>query len=209
MQTCRKGDFAGIQFQLRRAIIRFDHSMADDLIDPLKPPKSAESDSGESNTQPDRSDAFDPELIASWNPSRRDYPNVLFITFAGFVLVCVVIVNLRHRPGGMQIVALVIYTLLIPYILSDRFLRFVPWSLLNRFRKKFLLVHCLALAVIYGMSTFAFSVKRSLPVWFITAGRKPSLFNYCLGGILLALAYCECSWISAHKGRDTSEAKQY
>jgi len=180
----------------------------DDLIDLLKTPRSPQRDSGESNTQPDRSDAFDPELIASWNPSRRDYPNVIFITFAGFALICVVLVNLRSRPGGMQIAALVIYTLLIPYILSDRFLRFVPWALLNRFRKKFLLVHCLALAIVYGITTLAFAAKPSLPDWFITSGRKPALFYYCLGGILLALAFWECSWISGHKGRETSDAEQ-
>jgi hypothetical protein len=180
----------------------------DDLIDLLKTRKSPESDSGQSNTKPDRSDAFDPKLIASWNPTQRDYPNVLFITFGGLALIFIVVVNLIDRPGGMQIAAMLLYTLAIPYILSDRFLRFVPWDLLNRFRRKFLLVHCLALAVICGITTLAFAAKPILPDWFITSGRKPALFYYCLGGILLALAFWECSWISGHKGRETSDAEQ-
>jgi len=177
----------------------------DDFIDLMKTPRSSESDSGESNTEPDRSDAFDPELIASWNPSRRDYPNVLFITFAGLALICIVFVNLKDRPGGMQIAALVLYTLAIPYILSDRFLGFVPWALLNRFRKKFLLLHCLALAVVYGITTLTFAAKPRLPDWFITSGRKPALLYYCLGGILLALAFWECSWISGQKDEQASD----
>jgi hypothetical protein len=198
---------SGFNFWFGHSIIR--KSMADDeLIDLLKAPDNPKSDSGESSLEPDRDAAFDPKLLASWNPTRRDYPNVLLITFAGLALILIVVGILKDRPSGPQVAAMVLYTFAIPYILSDRFLRFVPWALLNRFRKKFLLMHCLALAVIYGITTFAFSVKSSLPDLFITSGRRPSLFYYCLGGILLALAFWECSWISKHKGRDTSGEEQ-
>lgn len=97
----------------------------DDLIDLLKRPEKLQK--RQSNTQMNQSDAFDTGMIATWNPSRRDNPNVLLITFAGFALICVVVFNLRSLPGGLPIAALVIYTLLIPYILSNRFLSFVPW----------------------------------------------------------------------------------
>jgi hypothetical protein len=179
----------------------------DDLIDLPKTP--AESDSGKTTQQQDRNAAFDPKLLASWNPTRRDYPNALLITLAGLALSFIIVWTLKDRPGGPEVTAMVLYTLAIPYILSDRFLRFVPWELLNRFHKKFLLMHCLALAVTYGVTAFAFSARPSLPDWFITSGRRPSLFYYCLGGILLALAFWEGSWISKHKGRVTSGENQY
>jgi hypothetical protein len=84
-------------------MIRLDRPVADDdLIDLLKTPKSIEANSDGRDTQQGRSDAFDPELIASWNSSRREYPNVLFITFAGLALICVVISVLRNLPGGTK-----------------------------------------------------------------------------------------------------------
>jgi hypothetical protein len=100
------------------------------------------------------------------------------------------------------------YTLIVPYILSDRFLRYVPWDLLNRFRGKFLLVHCLALALVWGITTLAFAAKPILPQWFVTSGRRPAVFYYCLGGILLAFAFWESSWISGHKGEESSDTEQ-
>jgi hypothetical protein len=36
-------------------------------------------------------------------------------------------------------------------------------------------------------------------------GRKPALLYYCLGGILLALAFWECSWISGQKDEQASD----
>jgi hypothetical protein len=165
----------------------------DDLIDLLKTPRSTESDSGESAPAPDQRDSF----------------TAFFIGVAAcFVPIGVVFVTLKDRPGGMQIAAVVAYTLLIPYILSNRFLSTVPWALLNRFRERFLLLHCIALAVIFGITTLAFAAKPRLPGWFVTSGRKPALFYYCLGGILLALAFWECSWISGHKDEQASGVEQ-
>ena len=163
----------------------------------------------ESQTSRNQTAAFDPDLIASWNPGRREYPNVLIMTFAGFALFCAVILSLKNRPGGMPIAAMVIYTLLIPYILSNRLLSFVPWTLLKQFRQKFLLIHCLALAVIYGLTRLAVTIKPRFPDWFVTAGRRPSLFNFCLGGLILSLAFIECLWISQNKDRDTFNAEQH
>jgi hypothetical protein len=183
--------------------------MADnDLIDLLNSPEKDGADPGESTTHEDGNAAFDPALIASWHPGERDYPNVLFITFAGFALICVVINVLRSRPGGMPLAATIVYTLLIPWILSDRFLRFVPWALLNRFRKKFLLMHCLALFVVYAITNLAFAARTSLPDWFVTSGKRPALFYYVLGGVVLGLAFWESSWISGHKVTTGDEAEQ-
>jgi hypothetical protein len=90
----------------------------------------------------------------------------------------------------------------------DRYLGLVPWALLNRFRERFLLLHCVALAVVYCITTLAFAAKPRLPDWFVTSGRRPALLYYCLGGALLALAFWECSWISGHKDKQAFDGEQ-
>ena len=165
----------------------------DDLIDLLKTPESTESDSGESDSEPDKRDSFSAFLIG---------------VAACFVPIGVVFLTLKDRPGGMQIAAIVGYTLAIPYILSNRFLSTVPWDLLKRLRERFLLLHCLALAVVYGITTLAFAAKPRLPDWFVHSGRKGSFFDACLLFILLALAFWECSWISARKDEQASDVEQ-
>jgi hypothetical protein len=161
----------------------------DDFIDLMKAPKGAESvsvesDSGEPDSEGDQRDSLSAFIVG---------------VGACFAPIGVVVFTLKNLPGGIQIAAIVAYTLTIPYILSNRYLSYVPWDLLNRFRKKFLLAHCLAMAVICGITTLAFAARPSLPDWFITSGRRPALFYYCLGGVLLALALWESSWISKHK----------
>ena len=171
--------------------------MSDDsneLIDLLQTPKSPDSGSGESDSGPDRDS--DPR------PERRDYIDVLFITFGLLIAGGIFLASLIDRPGGIQIIGMVVYTVLIPYISSDRFLNYVPWERLTRRRS--LLGHCLALGIVYGITTEAWASKPHLPDWFITSGRRPALFYYCLGGFLLALAFCECSWISKHEKEQDS-----
>jgi len=157
----------------------------DDFIDLMGKSKAADSDS---------------------DPNERDSFSAFIIGVGAFLLPTgVVVLTLKDLPGGIQIAAIVVYTLTIPHILSNRFLSYVPWDLLNRFRQKFLLVHCLALAVICGITTLAFAARPRLPDWFITSGRRPALFYYCLGGISLALALWECSWITGHKDEHGSD----
>jgi hypothetical protein len=165
----------------------------DDLIDLMKTPRSPDSDPDESDSEPDQRDGLSAFLIG---------------VAACFVPIFVAFVTLKDLPGGMQIAAMLAYTLAIPYILSNRFLRYVPWDLLSRFRQRFLLLHCLALAVVFGITTLAFTAKPRLPDWFVTSGRKPALFYYCLGGILLALAFWECSWISGRKDEQASDVER-
>jgi hypothetical protein len=162
----------------------------EDLIDLMKTSKSSESDSGESDSDSNQRDSFSAFIIG---------------VGACFVPIGIAVFGLKDLPGGVQIASVVGYTLMIPYILSNRFLNYVPWSLLTRFRKKFLLVHCLALAAISSISTLAFAARPHLPDWFLTSGRRPALFYYCLGGILLALAFWESSWISGHKSERASD----
>ena len=117
---------------------------------------------------------------------------VILITIASFGVGSVLAITLTDRPGGIQILAMVAYTFLIPYIASDRFLNLVPWDRL--IRAKVVLGHCLALVIVYGITTEALAVRLRLPAWFITSGRRPSLFIVCLCGILLALALGEHYW---------------
>jgi hypothetical protein len=126
------------------------------------------------------------------DPNKRNYGMVILITFAFLIVGVVLVIALADRPGGIQILAMVVYTFLIPYIASDRFLNLVPWDRL--IRGKVLLGHCLALVIVYGVTTEALAVRPRLPTWFITSGRRPSLFIVCLGGILLALAFGEYYW---------------
>ena len=156
----------------------------DDFIDLLKTPSTPGSDSSESEPAPEERDSLTAFLIG---------------VAACFAPIALVFVYMKDRHGGMPIVAMLAYTAMVPYALSNRYLRPVPWALLNRFRERFVLLHFLALAVVYGITTFAFAVKPRLPVWFVTSGRKGSLFDFCLVGVFLGLALWESSWISAHK----------
>jgi hypothetical protein len=127
------------------------------------------------------------------DPKKRRYGMVVLITLGCLALGGILLVSLVDRPGGIQIFAMVAYTFFIPYIASNRLLDLVPWDRLTR--GKVLLGHCLALVIVYDITTEALAVKVRLPTWFVTSGRRPSLFLVCLGGILLALAFCEYFWL--------------
>ncbi|MFI5126510.1 MAG: hypothetical protein ACHQJX_06755 [Candidatus Acidiferrales bacterium] len=131
------------------------------------------------------------------DPNKRGYGGVVLITLGYLALGSILLVNLVDRSGGIQVFAMAAYTFLIPYIASNRFLNLVPWDRL--IRGKVLLGHCLALLIVYGITTEALAIKPRLPSWFITSGRRPSLFLVCLGGILLALAFCEYYWVMKSK----------
>ncbi len=158
----------------------------DGLMDLLQTPKRPES--GSADSDPDRRSSGKAFLIA---------------LVALFIPIGVLFVALKGHPGGIQIAAMVAYTLLIPYIASDRFLNLVPWGRLTR--GKFLLVHCLVLAIVCGITTGALAAKPFLPPWFTAGGQKGSFFDWSLIGILLVLAFCECSWGPRHEGEETSE----
>jgi len=131
------------------------------------------------------------------DPNKRGYGGVVLITLGYLALGSILLVNLVDRSGGIQVFAMAAYTFLIPYIASNRFLNLVPWDRL--IRGTVLLGHCLALLIVYGITTEALAIKPRLPSWFITSGRRPSLFLVCLGGILLALAFCEYYWVMKSK----------
>ena len=131
------------------------------------------------------------------DPNKRNGGMVVLITLCYVALGGILLVNLVDRPNGIQIFTLVAYTFLVTYIASNRFLNLVPWDRL--IRGKVLLGHCLALVIVYGITTEALAVKARLPVWFVTSGRRPSLFLLCLAGVLLALAFCEYHWVMKSK----------
>jgi hypothetical protein len=172
----------------------------DDLIDLMGTTKTRGSGSDEAGSEESDLDESESERLYP-EAYKRDSLPAFAIAIGLMLAIGTLYWNLKGRSGGMQIVAMVAYTFGIPYILSNRFLRYVPWGLLNRFRERFLLVHCVALAVVYGITTLALAVKPRLPDWFVASGRKGSLFELCLLGIFLALAFWECSWISGHRGR--------
>jgi hypothetical protein len=135
-------------------------------------------------------------------PHKRNYGMVILSTIAFLIVGVVLTIALADKPGGLQILAMVAYTFLIPYIASNRFLNLVPWDRL--IRGKVLLGHCLALVIVYGITTEALAVRPRLPAWLITSGRRPSLFTICLGGIILALAFGEFYWAMSPEGRMTT-----
>jgi hypothetical protein len=115
----------------------------------------------------------------------------------------ILFVALRHRPGGIQVFAMAVYTLAIPYVTSDRYLNRVPWDRLTR--GKFLLGHCLALLIVYAITTVALAAYPHLPTWFTAVphyGKKVSLLELCLIVIFLVLAVCEYSWGSRDEGEE-------
>lgn len=162
----------------------------DDFIDLIRAPENLESRSGESDEKTGRRSSFSAFVVL-----------LVFGIPLGYLFW-----TLQDRPGGIQIATMVAYTFAIPYILSDRFLNPVPWALLNLFRERFLLVHCLALAVLYGIVTGAYAIKPRLPAWFVISGRKGSFFDLCLLIAFLILSFCECSWISRHKSEQAASS---
>jgi hypothetical protein len=100
------------------------------------------------------------------------------------------------------------YTIAIPYILSNRFLRNVPWTRLNKHREKFLLAHGLALTIVYCVMGEAFAIKGRLPTRFVAKDhRGRSLFGYCVLGILLAMAMYECYWMSSQEEKPATASR--
>jgi hypothetical protein len=152
-----------------------------DLIDPQQTPKRPESGS----VQPDPILAFLLALVA------------IFIAF--FLLLAAA----RGRPVGIPMVVMVGYTFMIAFI-AYRFR--VP----RLARGKFLLGHCLALAIVYLITTKALGAYSHLPTWF-TAGtghRGGSFFTWCLAVIFLVLAVCEYSWGLRDEGEEAAEAER-
>jgi hypothetical protein len=90
------------------------------------------------------------------------------------------------------------YTVAVPYVASNRFLNFVPWDRLIRGRV--LLGHCLALLIVYVITTEALAIKPRLASWFIEEHRKGSFFDLCLVLILFVLAFYECQWAMRENG---------
>jgi hypothetical protein len=163
----------------------------DDLIDLMQTPKSPESGSEESDPTPSQRNGL-----------------AFLILLAFFIPIGYFFWKLQDRPGGIQIAIMVAYTAAVPFFASDRFRKPVPWSFFNRFRERFLLGHCLALAIVYGITTGALAVKPRLPAWFTTEGRKGSFFDMCLVLIFIILVICEWSWMSRHERKQASDMEQ-
>jgi|SRR5664279_818771 len=166
--------------------------MADDeLIDLLQKPKDPEPDFDEAEPTP---------------AQRSGWAFVL--TLACFIPIGILFNKLANRPYGIQIAILVTDTFLIFYIASNRFLNPVPWDLLSRCRRRFLLGHAVALAVVYCITTWALAVKPHLPTWFVVSGRKGSLFDLCLIVILILLGFYEYSWLSRQEKKQASRVEE-
>jgi hypothetical protein len=125
----------------------------------------------------------------------------VFITLGCITVFVFVFANLIDRSGGIQIIAATAYTFAIPWMTSDRFLNLVPWNRL--IRGKVLLVHCLALLIVYSGVTAALALEPRLPGWFLLDHpRRGSYFSLCLFGVLLLLAYGESRWVMRPTGND-------
>ena len=166
--------------------------MADDrndLIELLPRPQNSEAGPRQSDLKPDCEDAS--------RADRRDYFDTLAITFGLFIAGFILFICLKDLRGGIEIVTMVGYTLMVLYFASDQFRNYVPWELLTR--KRSLLAHSLALVIVCGFTTEAFALKPRFPGWFLAEHRKGSLFYWSFALFFVVLAICECSWISRHQ----------
>lgn len=115
---------------------------------------------------------------------------------AFFILIAIVIPSglfalaIKERPGGLEIAAIIGYTIAIIYISSNRFLEPVPWNLLTA--RKFLLMHALALVLVVVITAGALAIEPQLPAWMLVSGRRGSFFGICYFLILAAMAFYEC-----------------
>jgi len=159
----------------------------DSLPDLLQTSDNPESGSGEAEPHPEK---------------RSNNKAVLLFIVVLFIPLLVLCCFLQDRPGGVQIAILVVYSASIPFMASDRFHNFVPWDRLTS--RKFLLRHCVALGVVYGITTGALGVKPYLPDWFTIPDRKGSWFYWSLGIIFLFLASFESSRGNGRENEDSS-----
>ena len=150
--------------------------------------------------KPDTSDVADDESSPSRNT--RSSPEALLVLILVSIPLGILYYYIAKRPGGLQIFAMVAYSALIPYIASNCFLNEVPWRRLTR--KRFLVAHCLYLALMYCIVTFAEAIKPNLPAWSIHEGRKGSLFQFILIVIFVIMACFELAWRKKHSDEDAS-----
>jgi hypothetical protein len=139
-----------------------------------------------------------PKRPESGSAESRPILAFLFALVAVSIALGFLVAAVRGRPVGIPIVAMVGYTFLIAFIAYRR----VAWDRLTR--GKFLLGHCLALAMVYAITTGAIAAYPHLPTWF-TAGtnsRGGSFFRLCLIVIFLVLAVCEYSWALRDEGEE-------
>lgn len=123
---------------------------------------------------------------------RKDNFKDFLIRVTGLIAICILFAVLQNRPNGMQIFAMVAYTVAVMYIASNRLFNLVRFNRLSRAR--LLLLHCLALVIVYVITTEALAVKPRLPNWFVRRDWIVSLFDWCLMWIFLILAAGEYLW---------------
>jgi len=131
--------------------------------------------------------------------------SLLLLIFVLIIPFAILFGELGDRPGGFQIAALVMYTISIPFVASEFFVKLIPWKALTR--RKFLLRHCRALAIVYVITTGALAAKPHLPDWFTEEVRKGSFFDWFLIVTFYLLACNECNWGEGLEDKDSSVAQ--
>lgn len=152
--------------------------MPDDpeFIDLMKAPESSDSNSP------------DPDVGAQ----RRNGIEAFLILVAFAIPFGLLGLALKGHRGGPEILAMAGYSIAITYIASDRYLNSVPWTLLTR--QKFLLMHGVALGVVYAITAGAIAIRTQVPSWMLVSGRRGSFFDACYFLVLLVLALCQSFW---------------
>jgi hypothetical protein len=133
---------------------------------------------------------------------RSSFASSLILATA-LIFLIIVFFMMKDRIGGKQIIAVLLYTYAVLLSATDRFSKPFPWDV-DRYRTKFLVLHTIALAIVYGGITFAFAMKSHMPDWFVHEGRKGSILELCLILLGTALALAEIKLMS--DGDDGSES---
>lgn len=131
---------------------------------------------------------------------------LILVFFAGPL--CGLLFYAQGRTPEMQVASLLLYTLGLFYISTNRFLDEVPWDIIIRFRAKLFLIHVPSLALIWGIMSGALALHPYCPRWFIDEGRKGSLFEWAVVALCFALCFVELSFLrKACKGVDIEGAE--
>jgi hypothetical protein len=145
-----------------------------------------------------------PKRPESGSAESDQYAAFLVAFVAVLIAVFFLLAAVRARgPVGTPIAAMSFYTLVIAWFAYR--LR-VPWDRL--IRGKFVLGHCLALAIVYLITTKALAAKPHLPAWFTHEYRRGSWLDLCLYFTFIAVAVCEYSWVLRDEGEEDSEVEQ-
>jgi hypothetical protein len=160
-----------------------------------------------SSAESDRSNSESADSASKYTLEDSLRAFVVLIVLAGPL--CGFLFHAQGHSPETQFFSLLLYTLGLFYIQTNRFLDEVPWDTLIRCRSKLFLIHAPSLAIVWCILSSALALHPYCPKWFTEEGSKGSLFEWSLTVLCLVLCFVELSIIrKACAGSDPDEISE-